>query len=107
MATDVLQAVLPGPRGDTSAFYYKNKINRYNLTVTELQSDYAACFFGIKVKEVEGSIEIGSCVLKYLEEKGNTNNNHNLEIVLYWDNCCGQQKNKFINGNVPVDCATI
>lgn len=55
IATYDLQAVLPAPRGDTSTFYYKSKINSYNLTVTELQADYVECFFffGTKVKEVE------------------------------------------------------
>lgn len=31
-----LQAVLPAPRGEVSVFYYKYKLNSYNLTVTEL-----------------------------------------------------------------------
>lgn len=31
-----LEAVLQCPRGDTSAFYYKLKVNSYNFTLTEL-----------------------------------------------------------------------
>lgn len=98
VATYDLQAVLPAPRGDISTFYYKSKINSYNLTINELQSDYVECFFWHEGQGNRGAIEIGSCVMKYLEEKANTKNDDNLEIVLYSDNCCGQQKNKFIMG---------
>ncbi|XP_050519034.1 uncharacterized protein LOC126893129 [Diabrotica virgifera virgifera] len=99
VATYDLQAVLPAPRGNSSTFYYKSKINSYNLTVTELQSDNVQCFFFWHEGEgARGAIEIGSCILKYLEEKANATNNNNLEIILYSDNCCGQQKNKFIMG---------
>lgn len=31
-----LQAVLQCPRGETSAFYYKSKLDSYNLTLLEL-----------------------------------------------------------------------
>lgn len=98
VATYDLQAVLPAPRGDTSTFYYKSKINSYNLTINELQSDKVECFFWHEGQGNRGAIEIGTCILKYLEEKANTRNDDNLEIVLYSDNCCGQQKNKFIMG---------
>lgn len=58
----------------------------------------SSVFFWHEGQGNRDAIEIGTCILKYLEEKANTRNDDNLEIVFYSDNCCGQQKNKFIMG---------
>lgn len=103
-----LQAVMQAPRGEISSFYYKSKLNSYNFTISELakedpevgklNSRYAnvECFFWSETEGNRGAVEIGSCVLKYLQSLAEREDNENLEIVLYSDNCCGQQKNKYL-----------
>ena len=50
----------------------------------------------IRDRTRRGANEIGSCLLHFLKEKAEETNSDDLELVLYSDNCCGQQKNKFI-----------
>lgn len=97
-----LQAVLQCPRGDSSAFYYKSKLNSYNLTVTELSKpdkkgayDNVHSYFWTESDAKRGAIEIGTCVWKYLEEVSKDAKDP-LNIIFYSDNCAGQNKNKFI-----------
>lgn len=97
-----LQAVLQCPRGDSSAFYYKSKLNSYNLTVTELSKkdkkgayDSVHSYFWTESDAKRGAIEIGTCVWKYLEEIAK-DAEHPINIIFYSDNCAGQNKNKFI-----------
>lgn len=103
-----LQAVLQCPRGDTSAFYYKSKLNAYNFTLVDLNkldpnnekkrgySD-VHCFYWNETDAKRGSIEIGSSILKYFELISTRNpENEEMEITFFSDNCCGQNKNKVI-----------
>lgn len=103
-----LEAVLPSPRGDTSAFYYyKSKLNSYNFTIVELTKktpeenkkhppyDHVHCFFCNETDAKRGSIEIGSCVYKYLKMIDQIATRP-VNIIFYSDNCGGQAKNKFI-----------
>lgn len=87
-----LQAVLPAPRGNVSVFFYKSKINSYNLTVSKLNLDDVQCYLWHEAEGNRGAIEIGACIFKYLELTAGKKNNEELEVVLYSDNCCGQQK---------------
>ncbi|KAJ8930464.1 hypothetical protein NQ314_016732 [Rhamnusium bicolor] len=89
-----LQAVLPTPRGEVSVFYYKQKFNSYNFTISELKSDRVECYFWHEGLGKRGSNKIGTCVYKFLEGISNSVNSDDLEIVLYSENCCGQQKNR-------------
>lgn len=91
-----LQAVLPAPSGNTSEFYYKSQINSYNLIMNELHSNCVKYFFWHKDQGNRDAIEIGFCVLKYLEEKAITKNNNSFEIIFCSDNCCKWRKNKCI-----------
>lgn len=96
-----LEAVLQCPRGDTSAFYYKSKLNSYNLTLTELLNgdkkayENVHCYFWTEVDAKRGANEIGSCVWKYLQYMCSKDADPK-EIIFYSDNCCGQNKNKYI-----------
>lgn len=100
-----LQAVLQCPRGDTSAFYYKSKLNNYNFTLTELSQkepgiknrsyDQVHCYFWNETDAKRGANEIGSCLFQYLQQISE-NNDGGCDVVFYSDNCCGQNKNKFI-----------
>lgn len=94
-----LQAVLPTPRGDVSVFYYKSKLNNYNFTISELKTGATECYLWHEGEGNRGAEEIATCVLKFIEKKvmdaANTQEGP-LDIVFYSDNCCGQQKNKYL-----------
>ncbi|XP_045453588.1 uncharacterized protein LOC123662839 [Melitaea cinxia] len=87
-----LQAVLPVPIGNSSAFFYKSKLNCYNFTVTDFKEKKTSCFFWHEGLGNRGVNEIGSCVYIFLEELAQKH--PNCDVIFYSDNCCGQQKNK-------------
>ncbi|XP_075225323.1 uncharacterized protein LOC142326614 isoform X1 [Lycorma delicatula] len=92
-----LQAVLPSTRGEISSFYYKSKLSTYNFTDCELKEKGNGDVHSFIWHEGrKGGVEIGSCLLYFLKDLANKADSPNLEVVLYSDNCCGQQKNKFI-----------
>ncbi|CAG9767658.1 unnamed protein product [Ceutorhynchus assimilis] len=91
-----MQAVLPIPKGDISIFYYKSKLNTMNLSVTEIGNDATWCYVWHEGEGGKGATEVGSCILKYLEEKASKCDSEELEIVLYSDNCGAQQKNRYL-----------
>ncbi|KAF2896723.1 hypothetical protein ILUMI_09452 [Ignelater luminosus] len=95
-----LQAVMPCPKGETSTFYYKSKLNVLNFTVYELRQnekgDQCYCYVWDETQGQRGANEIGSCLFKYIEQKSKTNLDGAIEILLYSDNCVGQQKNRYI-----------
>ncbi|XP_062529653.1 uncharacterized protein LOC134200558 [Bombyx mori] len=102
-----LQAVLQSPRGTTSGFYYKSKLNSYNFTITMLNKkvdgqikdsyDDVHCFFWNETDAKRGANEIGSCLLKVFEKlSAESPNDNGCNLILYSDNCAGQNKNKFI-----------
>jgi hypothetical protein len=95
-----LQAILPAPRGEVSVFYYKSKLNSFNFTISELNTGQTECYFWHEGEGNRGVEEIASCVLMYIqniikdrEDNGCTDL---LDFVFYSDNCCGQQKNKYM-----------
>lgn len=97
-----LEAVLQCPKGDISAFYYKSKLNCYNLTITELANkdsklgyENVHCYFWSECDAKRGAVEIGSCVLKYLQALS-VEDDDEKDIIFYSDNCAGQNKNKYI-----------
>lgn len=63
-----LQAVLPCPIGQSSAFFYKSKLNCYNFTVSNINSDKTFYFFWHEGLGTRGSNEIGTSLYKFLEE---------------------------------------
>ncbi|CAG9814764.1 unnamed protein product [Phaedon cochleariae] len=91
-----LQAVLPVPMGQTSAFFYKSRLNCYNFTITNIGNDQTKSFFWHKGLGHRGAIEIGTCVLNYLQEI--SENTPGMDVIFYSDNCGGQQKNRFLIG---------
>lgn len=109
-----LQAVMPIPVGQTSAFFYKSRLNCFNFTVsilflflvkcfeclllfkvTEIGPDKSKAFFWHEALGNRGAIEIGTCILKYLTDLSKTNPEAN--VVFFSDNCGGQQKNRLVN----------
>lgn len=91
-----LQAVLTAPRGEVSVFYYISKLATYNLTVSELGTGLTTCFVWHEGQGHRGVTEIGTCVLKFIENKIQNMNAEDKEFVFFSDNCCGQQKNKIM-----------
>lgn len=91
-----LQAVLQLPRGNTSVFYYRSKLNNLNLTISELNTDRNECYFWHEGEGNRGADEIGSCVFKYIQSKIQSYEGPGLNFTFYSDNCCGQNKNRFI-----------
>lgn len=91
-----LQAVMPVPRGQVSSFYYKSKINCFNFTVSDLNAKNVECYFWDETEGKRGAVEIGSCVLKYINKLLEKTSSTDQDIVFYSDNCCGQQKNKYV-----------
>lgn len=91
-----LQAVLSCPQGEASSYYYISKLAVYNLTIAELKGDKTVnCYTWDETQGKRGVIEIGSCVLKYLQHL-NDKADCPIDVVFYSDNCCGQQKNNFM-----------
>lgn len=91
-----LQAVMPSPIGNASLFYYKSKVNSYNFTITNIVTGETNCYFWHEGEGNRGANEIASCVFKYLQDLDSQFPNEELEITFYSDNCCGQNKNRFI-----------
>lgn len=95
-----LQAVMQCPRGDVSSFYYTSKLNVFNFTIYEMKSNKAQCFVWDECEANRGVCEIGTCVLKYIQSLEVTDasqiDERKLDLIFYSDNCCGQQKNRFM-----------
>lgn len=93
-----LQAALPCPQGNASGFYYVSKLSVYNFTVYDLKKDAVKCYVWHEAEGNRGVNEIASCVYNYLlnlkEESDELG--QKLDIIFYSDNCCGQQKNYFM-----------
>ncbi|CAK1600151.1 unnamed protein product [Parnassius mnemosyne] len=89
-----LQAVMPVPTGESSAFFYRSKLNCLNFTVSDLKNKNTICYFWHEGLGNRGAVEIGSCIFKFLEKVAL--DTPHIDVVFYSDNCCGQQKNRYI-----------
>lgn len=88
---------MPCPRGDVSNFYYVSKVNTLNFTIYEMNSKNVICYVWHEGEANRGAIEIGTCVLEYLKSLSrDLATGTKFDVIFYSDNCCGQQKNKFI-----------
>lgn len=90
-----LESVLPCPRGEVSAFFYRSKLNCYNLTIYNLATKVIDAYVWTEVDARRGAEEIGSHVHKYLCSLPHLHGEQ-YDVVLYTDNCPGQQKNQFL-----------
>lgn len=89
-----LQAVLPVPKGEVSTFYYISKVNVLNFTIYDIKTNEVSCCVWHEGEGKRGSNEIASCVLRYLYNL--KDDIDKLDVILYSDNCGGQQKNRFL-----------
>lgn len=88
-----LEKVLNTPQGDVSSFYYKRKFATYNFTIFDIGKKHGYCFVWHQSEGNRGSNEIATCLLKFLKiikDQGVK------EVVLYSDNCGGQNRNRFV-----------
>ena len=90
-ATFDLQSVLQLPSGSASLLYYKRKLILHNCTVYE-DSKRAFCFVWLETDGRRGSSEIGTILYCYLSGLPATVK----EVILYSDNCTGQNRNQCI-----------
>lgn len=90
-----LQKVLQCPKTENSLAYYKSKLAAYNLSVYDLATKTGHCFMWNETTGQRGSSEVGTCVLAFIEHKVGEGVK---EFSFFSDNCCGQNRNKFIIG---------
>lgn len=90
-----LQATMPCPRGDVSNFYYISKVNVLNFTITDLKTKDVYCNVWHEGHGNRGVNEIATCVWNYLNQI-DTKADQSIDVIFYSDNCCGQQKNRFM-----------
>nr|CAH7751113.1 unnamed protein product [Callosobruchus chinensis] len=88
-----LQKVLATPQSNVSDFYYKSKYATYNFTVYDIGKNEGYCYVWHEQIAKRGSNEIASCLWKFLE---NQKNKGIKTVILYSDNCGGQNRNHII-----------
>ncbi|XP_071056024.1 uncharacterized protein [Onthophagus taurus] len=88
-----LQKVLATPQSAVSQFYYKSKLATYNFTIYDVGNNEGYCYVWNEIIAKRGPNEISSAILHFLKtqkDKGVT------KVILYSDNCGGQNRNRFI-----------
>lgn len=86
-----LQQTLPVPRLSTSVAYYKKKLWIYNLCIHDLKKNENKFYVWDEVTGGRGSVEIASCILKWLNAEFENGDFSVLKVIS--DNCGGQNKN--------------
>lgn len=109
-----LQKVLNTPHGESMLLYYSRKVAVYNLSVYESRTKRGLCYIWDETNGKRGANEIGTALEMYLR---NVEIRYPAvqEVVLYCDNCAGQNKNKtilstlqnFVKNSVTVKKVTI
>ena len=86
-----LQQTLPMPRSSTNVAYYKRKMWCYNFCIHDIKKNVSKFYVWDEVSGGRGSVEIVSCLRKWLlEEYDREEFGH---LVIFSDNCGGQNKN--------------
>lgn len=86
-----LQQILPTPKLHTGIAYYKRKMWTYNFCIHNIKTGESTMFVWYETVAKRGSIEVASCLKKWLDmekEKGEFTS-----LVVVSDNCAGQNKN--------------
>lgn len=74
-------------------FYYKRKLDVYNLSFYGLGDASVNCFMWDQTTGKRGADEVGSCIIHHLRAKAAEGCK---AAVLYSDNCSGQNQNRFL-----------
>jgi hypothetical protein len=83
-----LQAVLYTPKTEAGQIFYKRKLAVYNLTMYNLATKQGTCFTWDETQGQRGTIEISTCLFKYLHMHQEVE-----EVYMMLDNCGGQNRN--------------
>ena len=84
--------MLPVPKSKVSVFYYRRKLNLYNLSVYSLGDGNVKCYMWGETQGKRGACEIGTCLVNYIMSLPN-NIRH---VILYSDTCTGQNRNQYV-----------
>lgn len=84
-----LQQALPTPKLSCGPAFYKRKLWTFNFSIHNCVTDQGFMFMWDETTANRGSDEIGSSILKYIEHLPQECKH----IVVYSDNCPGQNKN--------------
>lgn len=89
-----LQQVLTVPRLFAAKSYYKRKLNMYNLTFYELQTNQGHCYTWTEAEANRGANDIATAVILFLEMLDVQGLYEH--IILYSDTCGGQNRNRHL-----------
>lgn len=87
-----LEKTLPTPMLTCSSVYYLRQLWTYNFGVHDLSNDQAMMFMWHEGEASRGSQEIGSCLVKYVQQLPPSVEH----LIAFSDNAGGQNKNKNI-----------
>lgn len=87
-----LEEVLMIPKRFESSLYYKRRLNTFNMTVYCLGTGDGYSYIWNEGIAHRGGCEVASCVYSFLKTMSECGKK---KVVLYSDNCCGQNKNKY------------
>ena len=82
-----LQQTLPIPRISTSSAYYLMKVWMYNLCIHDLKENKSEFFVWDEQTGGRGALEIGSCILRWIDEKRASGNQCTKLNVISDNNC--------------------
>ncbi|XP_036317389.1 uncharacterized protein LOC118732366 [Rhagoletis pomonella] len=91
-----MQNVLSCPRAEVSNFYYKSKLNVYNLTATLSSTKQVYCSLWNEAIMGRGGNDIASALIKILEAVF-SDNPQLKSLVLWSDSCVPQNKNSLMS----------
>lgn len=90
-----LQNVIACPRAEISSFFYKRKLNTYNLTAHFSQSKTVYCAIWTEAISGRSGNDISSALFKILNAVADEH--EFTEIILWSDSCVPQNRNSFIS----------
>ncbi|CAL4091729.1 unnamed protein product [Meganyctiphanes norvegica] len=88
-----LQQTMPCPKLAVGSAYYKRKLSLYNLCVHDITKDESYMFVWEENNAGRGSVEIFSCLHKWLGDYILNTPKHPRNLRIFADNCGGQNKN--------------
>lgn len=87
------EKVLTCPRGDASILYYKRQLSVANFTVTDCGPCQDYCYVYDETTAKKGPKEVASFLKLFVEGRVRAGFR---KIILYCDNCGGQNKNHYV-----------